>query len=366
MKASVSIRVCLVLVLFAIASNTAPAGSATLAWQPSPSEGVVAYHVYYGNRSYQSSLVVPSQTTTAEIDGLDAGATYYFLVTAVNAAGAESRPSNEALFTVSSDLPSASAGLNNISTRANVLTASGATIAGFVIGGNENHTVVLRGLGPTLSSVGVPGVLTDPVLVLHQTDAQGNDQVLASNDNWRDTQESAITSTGLAPANDTEAAIILSLPPGSYTAILTGSNGGTGVGLIEVYDLTSSGSLLFNVSTRGFVGTDDHVLIGGFMARSENTRVVVRALGPSLRQFGISAALADPALMLFDSNGNVIASNDNWTDDYPADIQFAPYTPPDPSEPAIVIDRPTGNTTALVWGKGAGTGIALVEVFYIP
>src|SRR5436853_470310 len=226
MKASVSIRVCLVLVLFAIASNTAPAGSATLAWQPSPSEGVVAYHVYYGNRSYQSSLVVPSQTTTAEIDGLDAGATYYFLVTAVNAAGAESRPSNEALFTVSSDLPSASARLNNISTRANVLPASGATIAGLVIGGTD--------------------------------------------------------------------------------------------------DLTSSGPLLFNVSTRGFVGTDDHVLIGGFMARSENTRVVVRALGPSLRQFGISAALADPALMLFDSNGNVIASNDNWTDDYPADIQFAP------------------------------------------
>jgi hypothetical protein len=366
MRASVSIRVCLILVLFAVVSNTARAGSATLTWQPSPSEGVAAYHIYYGNRSYQSSLVVPSQTTTTQIEGLAAGATYYFLVTAVDAAGAESRPSNEALFTLSTDAASASAGLNNISTRANVLTASGATIAGFVIGGNENHTVVLRGLGPTLSSVGVPGVLADPVLVLHQTDAQGNDHVLASNDNWRDTQESAIISAALAPANDTEAAIILSLPPGGYTAILTGANGSTGVGLIEVYDLTSSGPLLFNVSTRGFVGTDDHVLIGGFIAGSENTRVVVRALGPSLREFGIPAALADPVLALFDSNGNVIASNDNWTDDYPVDIQFAPYTPPDPSEPAIVIDRPAGNTTALVWGKGRGTGVALVEIFYLP
>jgi len=366
MKASVLSRVCLVLVLFAIRSNTARAGSATLAWQPSPSEDVVAYHIYYGNRSDQSSLVVPSQTSTAQIDGLAAGATYYFVVTAVNVAGAESRPSNEAIFTVSTEVPSAPAGLNNISTRANVLTASGATIAGFVVGGNDNHTVVLRGLGPTLSSVGVPGVLADPVLVLHQTDAQGNDHILASNDNWRDTQESAISSTALAPANDTEAAIILSLPPGSYTAILTGANGGTGVGLIEVYDLTSSGPLLFNVSTRGFVGTDDHVLIGGFIAGSENTRVVVRALGPSLRQFGISTALADPVLMLFDSNGNVIGSNDNWRDDYPADIQFAPYTPPDPSEPAIVIDRPAGNTTALVWGKGGGTGVALMEIFYVP
>ena len=142
MKTSVLMRVCLVLALFGIASNAARAGSATLAWQPSPSEGVVAYHIYYGNRSYQSSLLVPSQTTTAEIDGLEAGATHYFIVTAVNAAGAESRPSNEALFTVSSDLPSAPAGLNNISTRANVLTASGATIAGFVVGGNDIHTVV--------------------------------------------------------------------------------------------------------------------------------------------------------------------------------------------------------------------------------
>ena len=101
---------CLVLVLFGIASNTARAGSVTLVWQPSPSEGVVAYHVYYGNRSYQSSLLVPSQTTTAEIDGLEAGATHYFIVTAVNAAGAESRPSNEALFTVSSDAPLGSRG----------------------------------------------------------------------------------------------------------------------------------------------------------------------------------------------------------------------------------------------------------------
>ena len=182
MKASVFTRVCLVLVLFAIRSNTARAGSATLAWQPSPSKDVVAYHIYYGNRSDQSSLVVPSQTTTAQVDGLAAGATYYFVVTAVNAAGAESRPSNEAISTVSTEVPSASAGLNNISTRANVLTASGATIAGFVVGGNDNHTVVLRGLGPTLSSVGVPGVLADPVLVLHQTDAQGNDHVLASNE----------------------------------------------------------------------------------------------------------------------------------------------------------------------------------------
>ncbi len=351
MQPSVLKRVCLVLVLFAIASNIARAGSATLKWQPSSSSDVVGYRIYYGNRSFESSVVVANETTTAQIDGLIAGATYYFIATALDSAGAESPPSNEVLFTVpvdeanNSSLPT---GLREISTRADVLTAQGATIAGFVIGGSDNHTVVVRGLGPTLASAGVTGVLADPFLVVHHTDAQGNDHVLASNDNWRD------------------AAIIMSLPPGSYTAILTGSNGTTGVGLIEVYDLDSSGPLLFNVSTRGFVGTDDHVLIGGFITGDENTRVAVRALGPSLRQFGVSGTLDDPTLTLFDGNGNVVASNDNWIDDYPSDIQSVAHAPPDFSEPAIIIDRPPGNTTAVVRGKSGGTGIALIEAYYLP
>jgi hypothetical protein len=361
--------VCLVLVLFAIASNIARAGSATLNWQPSSSTDVVGYRIYYGNHGLESSVVVAAQATTTRIDGLTAGATYYFIVTAVDTAGAESPPSNEVLFTVAADeanTTSLAAGLSNISTRADVFTAQGATIAGFVIGGTENHTVVVRGLGPTLASAGVSGVLADPLLVLHQSDAQGKDHVLATNDNWRDAQASAIDSAGLAPANDTEAAIIMSLPPGSYTAILTGANGTTGVGLIEIYDLDSSGPLLFNVSTRGFVGTDDHVLIGGFITGNESTRVVVRALGPSLRQFGVTGTLVDPMLMLFDGNGNVVASNDNWMDDYPSDIQSVAHAPPDLSEPAIIIDRPAGNTTAVVRGKSGGTGIALIEVYYLP
>ena len=369
MQPSVLKRVCLVLVLFAIASNIARAGSATLKWQPSPSSDVVGYRIYYGNRSFESSVVVANETTTAQIDGLIAGATYYFIATALDSAGAESPPSNEVLFTVPVDEANNSSpptGLREISTRADVLTAQGATIAGFIIGGSDNHTVVVRGLGPTLASAGVTGVLADPFLAVHQTDAQGNDHVLASNDNWRDAQASAIDGAGLAPANDTEAAIIMSLPPGSYTTILTGSNGTTGVGLIEVYDLDSSGPLLFNVSTRGFVGTDDHVLIGGFITGDENTRVAVRALGPSLRQFGVSGTLDDPMLTLFDGNGNVVASNDNWIDDYPSDIQSVAHAPPDFSEPAIIIDRPPGNTTAVVRGKSGGTGIALIEVYYLP
>src|SRR3954465_11772580 len=116
-------------------------------------------------------------------------------------------------------------------------------------------------------------------MMLHHTVASGKDHVLATNDNWRDAQASAIDSAGLAPANATEAAIIMSLPPGSYTAILAGANGTTGVGLIEIYDLDSSGPLLFNVSTRGFVGTHDHALIGGFLTGNESAGVVWRTLG---------------------------------------------------------------------------------------
>jgi len=112
---------------------------------------------------------------------------------------------------------------------------------------------------------------------------------MPTNDNWKDTQQDAISATGLAPSNDSEAAIFQSLAPGTYTAILTDADGGSGVGLIEVYDLSAGGnSLLFNISTRGFVGVADHVLIGGFIARGNNTRVVVRVLGPTLQGFGIA------------------------------------------------------------------------------
>jgi Fibronectin type III domain len=372
MKTSVSPRVCLVLVLFAITSNTARAGSATLGWQPSPSSGVVAYRIYYGTAStqYQWSVAVPN-VSTAQVDGLAAGVTYYFAVKAVDATGAESAASNEVADTVSSSQTSSSSaatGLSNISTRSQVLTGDGATIGGFVIAGTDSsHTVLIRGLGPTLSSFGVAGALADPFLTLHQTDAQGNDQVIATNDNWKVSQQTSINATGLAPVNDAEAAILLSLPPGNYTAVLTGARRSTGIGLIEVYDLsTNTSSLLSNISTRGFVAVGDHALIGGFIANTDYTRVVVRVLGPTLQQFGVTGTLADPVLTLFDGNGNLIASNDNWADTQGADLQIAGYAPPDPSESAIIVTRPAGSTTAMVQGKNGGSGVALLEVYQLP
>lgn len=156
-------------------------------------------------------------------------------------------------------------------------------------------------------------------------------------------------------------------PRGNYTAVLSGAGRSTRIGLIEVNDLsTNTDSLLSNISTRGFVGVGDHALIGGFIACTDYTRVAVRVLAPTPGQFGVTGTLADPVLTLFDSNGNLVASNDNWTETQAVDLQIAGYAPPDPLESAIIITRPVGSTTAIVQGKNGGTGIALLEVYHLP
>src|SRR5205823_3237856 len=156
-------------------------------------------------------------------------------------------------------LPPGPTVLGNISTRGLVQTGDQVLIGGFIVTGTQPKEVIVRAIGP---SVPVPGVLINPVLELH--DFSG--AVIASNDNWRSDQEAAIIATGVAPINDNESAIVITLEPGSYTAVVSGAGGGTGVGLVEVYDLDQSvDSKLANISTRGFVGTADNVLIGGFI-----------------------------------------------------------------------------------------------------
>ena len=144
------------------------------------------------------------------------------------------------------------------------------------------------------------------------------------NDNWKDTQQSEIEATGFQPQNDLESAIISTLDPGNYTAVVSGKDGGTGVGLVEGYDLDQAAdSQLGNISTRGFVETGSNVMIGGFIlgGDSGNANVVVRALGPSLTAFGVTGALADPTLELHDGNGALIQSNDNWKETQQTEIE---------------------------------------------
>jgi VCBS repeat protein/ASPIC/UnbV protein len=252
----------------------------------------------------------------------------------------------------------------NISTRLQVQTGDKVGIGGFIVTGTAPKNVLVRGLGPSLAPFGVQNFLPDPTLELHEPGGT----ILIDN-NWKDSQEAQIVATGLAPGNDSEAAIVALLEPGSYTAILSGTNNTTGVGLVEVYDLDADiTSQLANVSTRGFVGTGDDVMIGGVIigpTGAADATIVVRGIGPSLEAAGVTGTLADPTLELHDGNGATIASNDNWQDD-PAQaalLEAANLAPSNPNESAIYLTVATDNYTAILQGKDGTTGVGLVEVY---
>ena len=266
---------------------------------------------------------------------------------------------NFTLKILSAMLPAAN--ITNSSTRASVLAGQDAPIGGFIVSGGAK-TVVVRGLGPTLTQSGVSNVLADPFLSLF--DGAGN--VLRTNDNWKDTQQAEIQATGLAPPNDLESAILRTLQPGNYTAVLSSTNGFSlppRTGLVEVYD-TNTGALaeLTNFSTRGLVGTGQNVIVAGFITNG-STQVVVRGLGPTLAQFGVSQALADPVVSLFDGNGDLVSTNNNWKDKQQAAIEAAGLAPPNDLEAVILAPVAAGNYTAILSGNGGATGIGLVEIY---
>src|SRR6476660_5904024 len=258
------------------------------------------------------------------------------------------------------------ASFQNLSARAHVFTGERILIAGFIIQGSETKTILLRGLGPSLASFGVPTPLADPTLSLF--DHTG--ALIAANDNWKATQQAQIQATGLAPPNDLEAAILVTLSPGGYTAFLQGKAMTTGIGLAEVYDVDPSANARpTNLSARAFVGTGNDVLIGGTIIGGNAgslLRVLVRALGPSLASFGVATPLADPTLSLRDANGNVIASNDNWKESQQADIAATGKAPPNDHESAILALLAPGHYTAIVAGKNGTTGVALMEFYSLP
>jgi hypothetical protein len=253
--------------------------------------------------------------------------------------------------------------LLNISSRMNVLTGNSVLIAGFTVGGNSSKVMLLRALGPTLTQFRVTGVLADPTLELYN----GSGGLITSNDNWKDTQQGVITATGLAPPDDLESAIYHTFSPGKYTAIVRGKNNTTGVALVEAYDIEKAATTtLTNISTRGFVGTGQNVMIGGFISGNGIARVIVCALGPTLSQSGVPNVLADPMLELHDGNGTLITSNDNWADTQQAEIEASGFAPPNAKESAITVVRPAANTTAIVRGKNNATGNALLECYVLP
>jgi len=250
--------------------------------------------------------------------------------------------------------------LLNISTRGDVLTGDNVLIGGFIIPSGQPKEVILRAIGPSLSGVSNP--LVDPVLSLYQPDG-----TVITNDNWKDSQQAEIEATGIAPMEDGEAAIVATLNPGSYTAIVSGRDGGMGVGLFEAYDLdVAVGSKLANISTRGLVETGDNVLIGGVIANDSLTYIVVRAIGPSLADASVTNPLMDPVLEIYNANGILTGSNDDWQDTALADqIQAFGLAPTDERESAIFTSLFTDPHTAIVRGKDGSTGVGLVEVYNV-
>jgi hypothetical protein len=255
--------------------------------------------------------------------------------------------------------------LQNISTRLGVLTGENVLIGGFIITGDSPKQVVVRAIGPALGSAGLEGALEDPVLELHE--ASG---MVVTNDNWKDSQQAEIEATGLQPNDDLESAIVATLDPGPHTAIVTGKDGGTGIGLVEVYDIDAVlGPILANISTRGFVDMGDNVMIGGFIVGPTDTGladVLIRAIGPSLSDFGIANPLLDPVLELHDSNGALLTTNDNWKDTQQTEIEATELQPTNDSESAILETLAPGAYTAIVRGVDDTTGVGLVEVYNLP
>lgn len=259
-------------------------------------------------------------------------------------------------------VPATPARLANLSTRGHVRTGDDVMIGGFIVGGSVAKTVVVRARGPSLIASGISNALSNPTVRLVRSSDQAT---LAVNDNWASASNaSALTASGFAPSFTSEAAILMTLQPGAYTAIVSGVNGATGVALVEVFEVDHPEAPLVNIATRGQVLTGGDVMIGGFVVQGNSPQtVVIRARGPSLAAFGIGNPLANPILQLF-AGQTQVANNDNWqTAANASQVLASGFAPPSPFESAIMVTLDPGAYTAIVTGAAGGTGIGIVEVF---
>jgi hypothetical protein len=259
--------------------------------------------------------------------------------------------------------PSPLSHLANISTRANVGLGSNVMIGGFIVSGSAPKKVILRALGPSLASAGIAGAMQNPSLELH--DSSG--ATIASDDDWQTGgQRDQIIATGIPPQDHLESAIVATVSPGNYTAVLRGVNETSGIAVVEAYELDSTATRLVNISTRGHVGLDQNVMIGGFIVQGgAHKKVIVRALGPSLNSgSAVQGELADPTLELYNGEGALLGANDNWVDSPQyAEIVASTVPPRDSRESAVVANLAPGNFTAIMRGANFTQGIGLVEVY---
>lgn len=345
-------------------SGPAPAGGALVKLQsndPQTASVPAEINVPEGEQTASftantGSVATPKSIT---ITGEHAGTTQSVTVTVTSDAQPTPTPSATA-----SPTPMAASQPLNIATRLRVGGGDAAGIAGFIITGDVPKRVVLRVLGPSLEHAGLANVLPDPAIELHGPAGE----LVGSNDNWRDNNAAAaeISERGLAPNDTLESAMIATLAPGSYTAIAHDQNGNAGTALIEVYDVEQAANArLANISTRGLVASADDVMIGGFIlgATPEPARVLIRGIGPSLAASGVSSYLANPMLELRDSNGALVAANDDWKEEQRSEIESTGIPPGDELESAILRDLNPGAYTAVLAGANSATGTALIEIY---
>ncbi len=254
----------------------------------------------------------------------------------------------------------------NLSTRGLVGQKNQSLIGGIIVTGNGLKKVAFRALGPSLGDSGISPLLNDPLMNVYN--AAG--ELVGGNDNWQtDPAAAELTALGLAPPQAKESALILDLAPAAYTVVVSGKNASPAVGLVEAYDLgLSADSALANLSTRGFIGTGEEVLIGGFIVGEVASKTtVIRGIGPSLGSEEVPDPLADPLLTIYDTNGAAIAANDNWSDDTSAfDIEKLGLAPADPAEAATALLLPAGAYTAILEGNDGDEGTGLLEIYALP
>ncbi len=284
-------------------------------------------------------------------------------VTPDDIAGAQAIYSAGPAYLTSPDAPV----LKNLSTRGFISSGENLMIGGFIVQGTQPATVILRGIGPSLAAVPIAGPLDDPMITVYDS----SQRAVASNDDWFTSPDAeTIASFHLDPPNSREAAVYLTLQPGAYTAVVESFTNAqypptSGVGLFELYDLSTSGGRAGNISTRAQVLGGTNVLIGGaIIGGTDPKTVVVRAIGPSLGAAGISAPLADPTLELHDVNGALLQSNNDWQQGPDAQaITDQNLAPTNAKESALLATLTPGAYTAIVQGVGGANGVALVEVY---
>lgn len=262
----------------------------------------------------------------------------------------------------------------NLSTRAHAGVAADTLTSGFVISPGASKAVLIRAIGPSLAPFGLSGLLADPILTIFNASGVA----VAANDNWLSPDAATMTAVGAFPlsAGSRDAALVATLAPGNYTAQVSGNGATTGLALLEIYEVGSSGTKLVNLSTRAQVGAGAGIMIPGLVIApgAGARRVLMRAAGPALANFGLSGTLVDPILTLVNGAGATVASNDNWSTSSTttAATLAASFTAAgafgfaaNSRDSALVADLPAGTYSIQISGVGGATGLALVEVYDI-